>query len=226
MCTYDKCVYCINSKCYSYSWALSLSGDSANSVQSLQPHDLVELKMNFPLSEQHSFLSLCVFFLSHDLNLPLQSNPLLQSCLECTLLPCWYLSFCSLLFPFFLCLFPFPLQIWQFLLIHYTFNIIAFILPFSLPSSSLSLSCHLWLFVLLLMSWALPSHCVLVSVFVLKRPCCCDDLSLLQDSLTSHIFSFSPPPLPPKTTFIQAHGKPHFHGVSIELNKMCLTDSR
>lgn len=217
-------VYCINRKCYSYSWALSLSSDSANSVQSLQPpYDLVELKMNFPLSEQHSFLSLCVFFFSRDLNLPLQSNPLLQSCLEYTLLPCWYLSFCSLLFPFFLCLFPFPLQIWQFLLIHYTFNIIAFILPFSLPSSSLSLSCHLWLFVLLLMSWALPSHCVLVSVFVLKQP-----MLLWWSFITtglSHIFSFSPPPLPPKTTSIQAHGQPHFHGVSIELNKMFLTDS-
>ncbi len=32
----------------------------------------------------------------------------------------------------------------------------------------------------------------------LNSPCCCDDLSLLQDSLTSHIFSFSPPPLPLK----------------------------
>lgn len=101
-------VYCINRKCYSYSWALSLSSDSANSVQSLQPpYDLVELKINFPLSEQHSFLSLCVFFLSCDLNLPLQSNPLLQSCLKYTLLPCWYLSFCSLLFPFFM---PFPIS--------------------------------------------------------------------------------------------------------------------
>ncbi len=145
--------------------------------------------MNFPLSEQHSFLSLCVFFFSRDLNLLLQSNPLLQSCLEYTLLPCWYLSFYMA--------FPFPLQIWQFLLIHYTFNIIAFILPFSLPSS-LSLSCHLWLFVLLFMPWALPSHCVLVCVCPLNSPCCCDDLSLLQDSLTSHIFSFSPPPLPLK----------------------------
>lgn len=49
---------------------------------------------------------MCVFFFCRDLNLPLQSNPRLQSCLEYTLLPCWYLSFCSLLFPFFSMPFP------------------------------------------------------------------------------------------------------------------------
>lgn len=72
--------------------------------------------------------------------------------------------------------------------------------------------------------WCYELFLLTASVFVLNSPCCCDDYYLLlQDSLTSHIFSFSPPSLPPKTT----HGKSSFPcGLSIELNKMCLTDSR